>query len=334
MPTYCSGAELNVYDSLGWSRRASDPSDLLPTTCRLKWLREAYYLPREINLNLAKLVQSGLCLKAQFASPPSESTTRRLYFGHRRTIESTARNATIACSHLGRNYQRLRTWPQLLDAALRAISREKKTLLIGTGTTLAEPTLEFASRAGIDYCLLEFPKCTFENWIRKIVSDSIDCPDQRAVSVSPQLESTDSETENPVQDAVTIDIADRVYCLSIREGGRLSSILARKIENTETSTTSSVFVCLGTREKESSDDKYHQDWLNRGAVGWWVPRDSDRAVQRCKADEQSEEFQPIQISCPYSFMARDNHENFLVHCTRAGSGQLPDESTATFQRRA
>lgn len=335
MPTHCSGVELDIYDTLGWSLRTSQLSDLRPETCRLQWLRDTYKLPRDIDLNLAKLISSGLCLKAQFASRSSETKALRLYFGPRRTLDSTASFATIACSHLGRNFQHLPTWPRLLDAALRAICRDKKTLLIGTGSTLSKPALEFASGAGIDYCLLEFPKSTFENWIRKIVCASVPEPEKQTVSVSPPLNSVASDNEQPVQDSVSIGIADRVYCLSIREGGRLSSILTQKIENTKESATPSVFVFLDTPDTRSSDYKYHQGWLDRGAIGWWVPEDSDgSSSRRCLDDVQSNMLPFIQITCPYHLLARNNQEDFLVHCTRAGSGHLPDESTSTFHRRA
>lgn len=93
---------------------------------------------------------------------------------------------TIVCSQLGRDYRNMPCWPTLLDWAIRSSQRDSASLIVAEGTTLDEPTRQFARAATVPLIelILEKPFRFSKDLARQSLAASGDSPKQSAGSFS------------------------------------------------------------------------------------------------------------------------------------------------------
>lgn len=111
-------------------------------------------LPYEIRFRLRELQRDGWVLWDRW---PRESSTRiKAWLGPRLYLTSPSVHRllsekvhSIVCSQMGRDYRNMPCWPALLDWAIRSAQRDSAGLIVTEGTTLDEPTRQFAQAAAV-----------------------------------------------------------------------------------------------------------------------------------------------------------------------------------------
>ncbi len=265
---------------------------------------------------------------------------RRLCLGYAGNMHSHRRMATIVSSALGRHGERLPDWPQLLDRALQSIVAAKHRLLIVQGTSMATSVAHFATRAGLDFVLLEPPRPTqLSQWlVDALRMTTVAQPHalRRSTLISPAVDAT-HQASGPLQDRLAIALAETVYALAVRPTGQIQQLLDLRLRD-HRFPCGSIFLALPPRLKSQTRPKQRaMQWLDRGAVGWYVPtanRGPKRDLHYCRR-ATSIATQQLCGPVPAHWRAAQQADwPWLVHCTRGSCGPLPEESPVSFHQRA
>jgi hypothetical protein len=151
----------------------------------------------------------------------------------------------------------------------------------------------------------------------------------------------------PLQDRISIALADRVWSLSLRRGGTLEKLIEVRLID-PTFPPGSVFVTLPkatpssklvARRSLSNKRAGDLQWLKRGAVGWLVATrafSGSGPLRHCHANGPgSVTVQQIAAPLPQAWrsLTADDPWPYLVHCTRGRTGPLPEESEQSFRQR-
>jgi len=130
----------------------------------------------------------------------------------------------------------------------------------------------------------------------------------------------------PLHDRAAVFLADYLFALNVRTGGKMAQLIATRLEKDEFQ-DGSTYVSLSSREPRTSTDS-SLDWLQRGAIGWIA---MDRASERASDVAKSEV--PIPSTVQPILPLRNligSQRKLLIHCTRARRGPWPDQSLAQF----
>ena len=288
--------------------------------------------PDEVKPFLKQIERLGFTLaKDEFAHRQvSGWVGSRWFFCHASLLRRSTRFSTIVCSRLGRSQQHVPRWPQLLELAIRDMQLNDFQLLYHAETTLGTAAQEFAHRAGVSSVelMLSQPKQEPASWVKDCI-EQIDAAQDptRLLFVSPALESAQAQQAEPLRDAALIGLADRVFGLSIRQGGNLERLIERRISEQCTKHFSVGSVFLAIDESKPKEHVRVQDWMDRGAVGWHV-QDTDRALSldsanafRCDRKRKGAH----QICLPLAAFEKEanGRTEWLAHCTRTSNCSDP-----------
>ena len=313
---------------------------------------------------LQRLLSAGWTLRGTWPRTWAASIERwlgpRLYLAHTSLFADTTRFTTLISSRIGRHGSGQPNWPLWMDAALRHVRQQRCRLLIAPGTTLAEVVEQFAIAADMLHTKICWTKPQpLVNWLEAILGSSELASGNGAASrekifLSPAVEPVCAAlAEFPLQDRLSIAVADQVLSLAVRDGGKLEELLRQRLQEAAFP-SGSVFVTLpataptGLRSGAvNACSTVGQAWLSRGAVGWIVPAaatHSPRTNGRCRARGQTfdsaataagRSLQQLASPLPdrWRHLSAEDDSPYLVHCTRATSGPLPSESEPSFRQR-
>ena len=303
---------------------------------------------------LQQATQRGITLRLAWPRAWSDSIDEwigpRLYFSASRNFSPAQQYFGLVSSQIGRNGSKQPNWPALVDAALQFSHRDQLRPLIVLSTSLAEATKQFSDRAQLNSLIVELDaRRTLLEWLNEMLSeiesasesDSLDALAASLasrVAVSPSLEAPPESAiaKLPIQDRIAIALADRVFAIHVRRGGTISQLLdARLID--ERFAAGSVFVAslLGS----STSQPELEQWLDRGAVGWLLPKPAKplaKAITRCRSINTLPHVQSLVLPLAGLFTQRLASEDdwpFLAHCTRGNAGPIPEESIEHYMDR-
>lgn len=201
----------------------------------------------------------------------------------------------VVSSRLGRPVEKRRRWFELLRRVIERTIADDAALTIVEGTA-AEP---WVSRAAQLYGAATVRIC-------------VDDPAER--------------------DRALVQLADHVYALHVRRGGRIEELLAERIRDDP----ASVRVAIGSDPRDAG-----ANLLAAGAVGWWLAGDSagdgpgdqrfpDRDVvsdgYRSSLPTSEPRFSAATSPSPGDGESPLGTGAWLIHCTRGRSGRWPWQS--------
>ncbi len=345
---------------------------------------EHSYLNATGRASVQQLIEAGWSLRGRWRRAGQGAREQwlgeRFYFGHAGLFADNMRLVSLVGSRMGRHGSGHPEWPRWIDAALRHVRQHHERLLIAADTTLAEIVEHFARVADVPMTAVRWTKhdrvcdwlCDKLPAARKATIVDPQPRAKRSIALrsntsatgerQPQVASLDQLDispartpacellcDAPLQDRLSIALADSVLALWLRAGGTLERLVAERLLDRRFP-TGSVFVTLpsgrhANRTGQGSEPKlsaeHHADWLERGAVGWIVPQSNwpmRSPLRHCTRDELGS-CQPAvqQLSAPlpsaWRELPHDAEWPYLVHCTRGTLGPLPEESLASFRER-
>lgn len=359
-----------------WLRWAQSQSDSRQQTKRA-------FLNATGRDNLQRLIEAGWTLRSQWrhaAAACERWVGRRFYFGHSALFADCLRLVSLISSRLGKHGQGHPEWPRWVDAALQHVQRHHCRLLITPDTTLSEITQQFAEVCELPFTYVRWTQQpSVSDWLcdtltaslkavaaaacnsqsrspaGETISTSLDQTSRRATSLS-HLELSPSLTGDqqplndlPLQDRLSIALADILMALWLRPGGNLERLIELRLDDGSFS-IGSVYITLQPPTKAAPNrpvktqvavDERIGRWLKRGAVGWIVPHSDshvDSPLRHCDRSPALRWPNALhQLTAPLPRAWRQLSDDavwpYLVHCTRGTVGPLPEESLASFRKR-
>ena len=349
------------------------------------------YLNREGRAHIYRLLSAGWTLRSGWPRDWSPSIDqwlgRRLMLGHASLFSASTRMLSLVSSRMGRHGNQQPDWPRWLDGALQYAHRHHARLLIVPETTLAPTVEHFAHLADLPSTTIHWTKHTTPaDWLCDLLSALATTPSGMIEQPSAGRATPDSllisPVENvpsdafqslPLQDRLSLTLADNVLVLYMRPAGNLENLVARRLQD-PLFPTGSVLVTLPMllaslpsvsdslhtamaapgRGSSASREAGHEtaskparkstcnplavqtDWLQRGAVGWVTCRTSPTArspLGHCRSTDRP----AWQLSAPFPAhwqeLEADGEWPYLVHCTRSTLGPFPEESVESFRER-
>jgi hypothetical protein len=364
---------LETLQQLGWSERCVvDEPQLLrhaaPSDC---WFRASLTdVPGEprgryrVGLNrqgraaVARFIEAGWSLRPVWPRPWHPSVAQwlgeRLVLGHASLFSSSTPLFSLVSSQLGRHGYRYPQWPSWIDGALRRVRRDQGRLLLTPGSTLTDNVEYFAARAALPVVKV----CWEENedvsrWLyhqlANLQSDKLLAKwDRGVILLSPEMApATETFKHLPLQDRVSLALADRVLALSVRRGGKLYALVRQRLHD-PLYPLGSLFITLSGRTISGTSkttllqpqgNTEEEGWLSQGAVGWVVHRRQAIAstpLRHCRSWIS----QPLRVQqwtsplpAAWKKLKPNDDWDYLVHCTRGISGPLIDESLEHYRER-
>ncbi|MCA9132334.1 MAG: hypothetical protein KDA45_04240 [Planctomycetales bacterium] len=313
---------------------------------------------------LRRLVAAGYSLRGRWPRSWAASIEAwlgpRLYLAHASNFSSGRRWTAVVSSRLGRYGRNLPRWPQLVNSALRQTQERGDQLLLAAGTSVVEMVQHFAQAAGI--ACLQVPPTSqpdVASWLSDTLANCVEClssgespssklflspPFDRVATGGGRDGTHESFTQlGPLQDRLSISLADALYVLCVRPRGQIESLLRQRLEDARfpPATTFMALPAAGASRKRSggADASTGLGWLDRGAIGWLVPRQVSPAhsgLIGCGADRSA----GVQVQQLCTGLARHWRQltatddwPYLCHCTRGGVSPLPEESEESYLRR-
>ncbi|MGN6545820.1 MAG: hypothetical protein ACTHK7_12275, partial [Aureliella sp.] len=277
---------------------------------------------------------------------------RRLVLGHSQWFLGDACWTSIVSSRLGRYGRLLADWPLLLGQLLRAIQRSGSVYLSVPGTTVAPLVHPLLARSAVPCVQVDLPAVNEHDWTPWLAAklhlvDNDQPFNDRQLYLSPPLSpAADDLFERwPLQDRVAIGCAQRVRALMVRPEGTIAHLLAMRLAEQRFG-TGSVWVWMPSATERGSatggdgaaaNRAEQSAWLERGAVGWYVPpREQLPAPLGCRQRSQAETalWQPISklalwhsdASSSKADQPLEASPRYLVHCVRGARGALPPDA--------
>ncbi len=271
----------------------------------------------------------------------------RFYFSTSRNLSTAQQYFSLTSSQIGRHGNKQPNWPAFVDAALQFSHRDHLRPLIVPGTSLSDATMQFSDRAELDSLTIECDtRRTVEEWLSDLLSkleaacetDSLETFAASLASrllISPPLVAPHESAISvlPLQDRFAIAIADRVFAIHVRRGGTISQLLSARLAD-HRFPTASVFVA--SLLEPSTPLHEFQQWLDRGAVGWLLPKPPQQFYSAFACSTATSESPHVQslvlplraIYNPSRNSLRGLQQDwpYLAHCTRGNAGPLPEES--------
>lgn len=319
---------------------------------------------------LERIVAAGWSLRSRWPRA-WQSTLRswlgpRLFLGHARLFKPEVSIFSLVSSQIGRGGSRYPHWPGWIDQALRHVSRQRGRLLIAPGTTLAASLEQYARRAAVELVRVHWETASPSSpWLADWLAGLARAPGRLEPAtdelwLSPAWQPAhENFAAYPLQDRLSIALADRLLAMSIRPAGKLQQLLVQRLAEPNFP-VGSVFVTLAslhgssamtrvatharTRSEMGRNAKSQPlSWLSLGAVGWLTtPAESVEpavlsACRQALATRHAPPFTQQLISplpAQWSAATADDASDYLVHCTRGSLGPRADESAAAFRQRA
>ncbi|MEO8269870.1 MAG: hypothetical protein ABI557_09120, partial [Aureliella sp.] len=279
---------------------------------------------------------------------------------HNSLFADSVHFTSLISSQVGRYGSGHPEWPQWLEGALQHVRHQRHRLLIASGTTLAESVEQFALAAGMAPVKVDWTKHRqFDEW-PELSSEPTNAA-RDTIFLSPAIEPACATLERfPLQDRLSIALADQVVTLAVRDGGKLDELLKLRLQDPEFP-DASVYVTLSTlgvtrtvQQQTAKDQRpgSEQTWLERGAVGWIMTTPETitdqlhgcRVLGHCRVEDRAstgivdeDRSCSQQLASPlpkhWRQLSAEDSSPYLVHCTRATVGPLPDESDHSFRMR-
>lgn len=194
----------------------------------------------------------------------------RFYLSTQRCLDPGTLYTSIVSSQLGRDNRRLTNWPEILNATLQDVDRHGSRLLLVAETTLYEAARQFAQKARLPIAEVILPEGLGQDsqeiipWLSKNLSqflvgacqldgghsilvspsaaqqpihenleqDSLQPGTAHSAALPSGFEQVNHvEQSSPLRDRAAICLADRVMALAIRRGGKLESLLQRRLSD-------------------------------------------------------------------------------------------------------
>lgn len=342
---------------VGWMNPAtgdsSSPAHTLPSEpCLLRALLEwdgqagCSSIDPAVRTRLERWLAVGATLRSAWPREWSAAITEwlgpRLYFAHASDMSPATPLVAIVSSRLGRNSQRLPRWPQLIDSILQSMRRKSARPLLVAGTTLYESVRQMGQIAELPGLHFSTPRSELahSDWLRALLRKLESEPAEESsllgqVEISPILSANENVScHEPLQDRISLALADAVHVLSIRPGGVVERLLGQRLDD-DRFPAASTYLAL-TDGLLRQPGKSETQWLDRGAVGWYLPcNERIHPELSCRARKGQHSLSVQQITAPLHRrdLAAGEPWPFLCHCTRGSSGRLPDESQTEYHTR-
>lgn len=307
---------------------------------------------------LTRLTDAGICLRDTWPRPwrrrVDDWLGPRLYLSHASNFSKSTKYTSIVSSRMGRHGQKLPRWPELVNSALHAAGRQHGCLVVVPQTTTANILAEFSNLANLDTLNVQIDKTHdaamwLRKWLKKLADLStrpVDAMNEiadsfrRELVLSPPTANQHAVPDvGPIQDRVAIVLSDIVYALSIRPGGHIDRLLTRRLSDVSFP-GAQVYVATGADENTPRSKISVRDWLDRGAVGWYVRTKNQTPFPElsCRRSVGSKRIAVGQLCAGIpAVWSEDNQADewtFLTHCTRGRLGPLPEESESQYRQRA
>lgn len=292
------------------------------------------------------LLEHGYTLRHSFPHVPQslqeEWLGRRFVLGHSRWFRRDGSGTSIVSSRLGRYGRLLADWPALLEVLMRSIRRTGTIYLAVPGTTIAPLVEPLLARSAVPYVQVRFPAVSDSDvaaWLAvklQAVAERKDVGDQD-LHLSPQRsKAMDAVERLPLQDRIAVCCAERVRALWVRPRGAIAHLLEQRLDDPRFCIgTVSVFLPSGSNRRARSTRAAQLAWLERGAVGWYVPPTARHAGQLgCRQRRASNSAPLWQLTSKLSLLASApaastaDAPSYLVHCVRGSPGALPPDAAA------
>ncbi len=211
-------------------------------------------------------------------------------------------------------------WQSSLQSALHLAQQQSWGMLCATNTPYAESILHACRRMHVPWLEIEIDDHAGRTKINHGQLENLNqsCFQGRIVlGKDPQ-----DASPIPLQDRAAVFLADHLFALNVRGGGKIAQLIETRLEKDEFK-DASTYVSLSSMKPRTSTASC-TDWLQRGAIGWIaIDRADDHA--RTEAVIQST-WQPI---LPLRSL-KGSRRKLLIHCTRARRGPWPDQSLDQF----
>ncbi len=295
---------------------------------------------------------------------------------------------SVVSSQLGKDKRQLACWPTMLEWAIELAARDGYALLVAQGTTFDTEARKFADAAkvpiveivstqpGIRSSVAQTSEDAIQShellnvaWLKaRLMSVLPDClppggpclppggrlQEAARVELSPSWQEPNTATirSTAERDRATIALADRVCCVWIRSGGKISQLVEERLQDDRFPAATCFIALPYLIHAREQDWKNQNAWLNRGAVGYVVQVDDWKSYAtnwlRC-----SKPFRPTliedqlfcrpahvssvqQVCFPLQRWLENRHQetwDYFTHCTRGNSAAWPQESTDAYVRR-
>jgi hypothetical protein len=368
------GCWLNTLQRLGWSDERALAEPQQPQLSHLSdcWFRAslelersnygAYprpWLNRRGRAALERCIEAGWVLRSTWPRTWHTSVTQwlgeRLILGHASLFCDSTPLISLVSSQLGRHGCHYPPWPAWIDGTLRRVQRERGRVLLAPGSTLTDSVEHFANRAALPQAKVEWEQGgDISSWLVRHLHSLLAgqlTPRQthQTLFLSPEISPAAVTFQPfPLQDRVSLALADRVWALSLRPGGKLQRLVERRLQD-PLYLLGSMFVTLtnqpslsgkpSTARSQAQRESTGQGWLAQGAVGWVVnnpPAAPSSPVRHCR-NETSQSAGVQQWTGPLPAVWRklkaSDTSQYLVHCTRGSVGPLMDESPSSYRER-
>ena len=143
--------------------------------------------------------------------------------------------------------------------------------------------------------------------------------------------------EIPTHDVASVFLANHVFVIELREGGKVATLLALRLRNPNIP-PGSTYLSLPTTHKSKTPSPQSRDWLALGAIGWLNGGTNNSTPSEHLATQQtnpasfglaSNEGITVQPIVPMRLLGATKSK-YLIHCTRPRRGPWPDQSISQF----
>ena len=261
-------------------------------------------------------------------------------------IEAASRNPVplewlgIVSSHNSRHGYASQDWQESLQSALHLAQRQGWGVLCANATPYSDIVIHACKRFQIPFRVIQVRDGSERDHQTDRKSDGLahacDCG-----ILWLAIAENNTTGDAPAHDLASVLLADHLFVLELREGGKIASLLERRLGCLDIP-IGSTYLSLPTNHASSSRRKSsgpkRMDWLARGAIGWLntrAPARFDRPLDEVsntfesRTSPQSDQRQTHQPILPIRLL-RNTEPQFLVHCTRSRRGPWPDQSVAQF----
>jgi len=246
----------------------------------------------------------------------------------------------IVSSHERKNGFAQQDWQDSLHSALQLALMQGWGILVAGETPYADVVLHACKRLHVPYRTLiqsdshvdVRPNITLSNDQANADLDAFNCG-----VLELAMERSHTDPKIPMYDVATVFLSDRLFVVTLRSGGKISQLLARRLSHEEIP-VGTTYLSLSMPHKSSGSLCQAIEWLDRGAIGWLktkLPQSSGSQVTpqetqfRCRTSNNSPACPSHQPIFPMRLL-RPTVTKFLIHCTRARRGPWPDQSVPQF----
>ncbi len=246
----------------------------------------------------------------------------------------------IVSSHNSRHGYASRDWQESLQSALHLAHRQGWGVLCADATPYSDIIIHACKRFQIPFRVIQVCHESDRDQQTERESHGLALAGDCGILWLASAE-TNTTGDAPAHDPASVFLADHLFVLELRDGGKIAKLLERRLGCLEIP-IGSTYLSLPTNHASSSRGKSSGpkriDWLARGAIGWLNTRtpallDRPAVAESTSLDGgasmQTRQRQTHQPTFPFGLL-RNTKPQFLVHCTRSRRGPWPDQSVSQF----